>query len=155
MGRRPRVPAIVAEVMRDQEHHAWTLEELEAALDARGTPADFSTVFRAMGRLEAEGVVCKVELADGRARYELGTGHHDHLHCESCGRLTPLPCRVVDAAVAEVEAATGFAVSGHRLVVTGTCRPCQSSGTTSARHPAAEEPAQRAASREEATWPGP
>jgi Fur family ferric uptake transcriptional regulator len=142
MGRRPRVPAIVADLMRDQEHHAWTLEELEAALAHRGTPADFSTVFRAMGRLEADGVVCKVELADGRARYELGSEHHDHLHCETCGRLTPLPCRVVDAALAEVEATTGFAVSGHRLVVTGTCSRCQASGGTAPR-------------QEEARWSGP
>lgn len=125
MGRRPRIPGDLASFMRQDDRHAWTLEELQLALAARGTPADFSSVFRAMGKLESGGVVRKLELDDGRVRFELDAGHHDHLRCQSCGEVSPVPCGVVDSTLVEVESATGFAVSGHWLVLTGTCPRCR------------------------------
>lgn len=111
--------------MRQDEGHAWTLEDLQAALVERGTPADFSSVFRAMAKLEGHEIVRRVELDDGRARFELRGEHHDHLRCQGCGQVTPVPCSMVDSALAEVELATGFAVSGHWLVLTGTCPRCR------------------------------
>ncbi len=135
MGRRPRIPGDLATFMRQDDRHAWTLEDLQTALTERGTPADFSSVFRAMAKLESDGVVRKLELDDGRARFELQADHHDHLLCNGCGQVSPVPCGVVAGALAEAEQATGFAVSGHWLVLTGTCPQCrrlESSGGPSA-----------------------
>ncbi|PZS16976.1 MAG: hypothetical protein DLM54_10455 [Acidimicrobiales bacterium] len=125
MGRRPRIPGELATFMRQDHRHAWTLEDLQAALSERGTPADFSSVFRAMAKLESDGVVRKLELDDGRARFELQAEHHDHLLCNGCGQVSPVPCGVVASALAEAERATGFVVSGHWLVLTGTCPQCR------------------------------
>lgn len=125
VGRRPRIPASLATLMERADRHAWTLEELRSALAEGGAEADFSSVFRAMGRLEADGVVRRVELDDGRARFELDADHHGHLRCEGCGEVSPVPCRAVDATLTELEAATGFAITGHRLVLDGVCPGCR------------------------------
>lgn len=80
-----------------------------------------------MAFLEEEGAVQKVELGDGRSRYERAEPHHDHVRCTDCGRVAELrgACRLVDADQ-ELSRATGFQVSGHYLVVTGLCPDCQS-----------------------------
>lgn len=115
--------------MVEADQHAWTLEELQAGLAGRAVTADFSSVFRAVTRLEETGVVRRVELDEGRTRFELAGAHHDHLRCDRCGDLRPAPCGVLEASLADLQAVTGFAITGHRLTVNGLCPSCQRTGT--------------------------
>jgi Fur family ferric uptake transcriptional regulator len=128
MARKSRIPAAVLELMAQGARHAWTLEELQADLAAHGTVTDFSSVFRAAGRLTAEGAVCRLLLEDGRTRFELGGAHHDHLHCTHCDGLIPVPCVIGREACATLEALTGAAVAEHSVILTGTCRSCRAAG---------------------------
>ena len=125
MGRRPKIGAALKDLMIVRGHHTWSLEELRSELAATGLRADFSSVFRAMARLEMEGQVRRVEFDDGRTHYEMTTGHHDHLRCSVCGEVAAVPCGPIAAAIAQMENLTGFAISDHRLVLTGTCLRCQ------------------------------
>lgn len=139
MGRRPRILGAVSALMVEHDQHAWTLEEIQTALSAQGVEADYSSVFRVFARLEAEGVVRRLDLDEGRARFELEGPHHDHLRCDHCGALAPVPCGVLDGAMDKVEEHTGFVVTGHRLLVTGICRACRqtSEAALQARSPQA------------------
>jgi Fur family transcriptional regulator, ferric uptake regulator len=109
--------------------HAWSLEELLDRVRASTPSANYSSVFRAVTFLEQEGVVQRVEVGDGRGRYEPNSNHHDHVACDGCGRVVEIQgdclVRQVDGQIA---AMTGFAVSGHSLVFTGTCPDCQHVG---------------------------
>ena len=58
-------------LMDERQHHAWTLEDLQAGLTERHIAADFSSVFRAAEKLTATGAIRKLMLEDGRARFEL------------------------------------------------------------------------------------
>ncbi len=111
--------------MRARGHHTWSLEELHFELGTAGVKSDFSSVFRAMAKLEMEGQVRRVELDDGRTHFEMTSEHHDHLRCSRCGEVAAVPCGPVAAAIEQMEALTGFAISDHRLVLTGTCLRCQ------------------------------
>ena len=111
--------------MRSGTHHAWTLDALQAGLAERGESADFSSIFRATEKLASEGAIVKVLLDDGRARFELKSSHHDHLHCTSCDALIPLPCVIERAAFAELEAETGVVISEHHIVFSGLCAHCR------------------------------
>lgn len=133
MGRKPKIAAAMRELMQARGHHAWTLEELREQLALRGTRADFSTVFRAATRMEAEGLVRRVDLDDGRTHFEVRDEHHDHLRCSICGEVTPVPCGALSAAMADMEAATGFRISSHRLVLTGVCGRCLAAEGSPAR----------------------
>ena len=94
MSRKARISAAMVSLMGGGEQHAWTLEELHAGLARSGRVTDFSSVFRAAEKLAAEGVVRKLLLEDGRARFELVGAHHDHLYCLRCHQLVPVPCLI-------------------------------------------------------------
>ncbi|MHB1499988.1 MAG: Fur family transcriptional regulator [Candidatus Dormibacteria bacterium] len=125
MGRRAKIGAALKSLMNARGHHTWSLEELHAELGSAGVRADFSSVFRAMAKLEADGHVRRVELDDARTHFEVTTEHHDHLRCANCGEVAAVPCGPVALAIEQMEILTGFDIADHRLVLTGTCLKCQ------------------------------
>ena len=125
MARRARVSAALLALMKQREHHAWTLEDLRAGLEGTDVRADFSSVFRAAEKLAAEGEIRKLLLEDGRARFELLEAHHDHLLCTRCGKLVPIPCMIADEEFAALERAADIVIQGHHLVLSGLCSECR------------------------------
>ncbi len=93
-------------------------------LDARGVEADFSSVFRNLTRLADDGILARVELGDGKARFEALRPHHEHISCEECGAVAEVPGCLVESLTPAVEERTGFAVTGHHLVFSGRCAGC-------------------------------
>ena len=93
-----------------------------------GQSADFSSVFRAVMRLERDGAIRRVSLGDDRLRFEASGHHHDHVRCESCGAVSSLPECVLQRTESRVQERTGFAITGHRLVFSGLCPSCQEVG---------------------------
>ena len=71
MARKPLISAAMLDLMARREHHAWTLEDLQAGLAEHGAAAEFLDVFRAAEKLAGDGIVLKLALEDGRARFEL------------------------------------------------------------------------------------
>jgi Fe2+ or Zn2+ uptake regulation protein len=122
-------PSPVRDALRacltEHPRHGWSLDELLAELHAESVSADFSTVFRALNWLEAEGEVRRVDLGDGKARYEAPRDHHEHVRCIQCGSIAEVPGCVVDEAAAGIEARTGYAVQSHQVVFAGLCPNCR------------------------------
>ncbi len=125
MARPSPVRDAISALLERSERHDWSIEDLAAALSERGVEADFSTVFRAVGRLESDGVLRRVALGDGRARYEAAGAHHEHVRCDRCGAVGEVPGCVVDAALPRVRELTGFVVTGHEVLFSGLCPACQ------------------------------
>lgn len=123
----PRPSPVTDEVKRlllSGGRHAWSLEELLAAVRARLGSADRSSVFRATVSLEQAGVIDRLDLGDGRSHYELRDDHHEHVRCQSCGRIAEVRGCVVDDAERRIEANTGFVVNSHQIVFVGLCPDC-------------------------------
>lgn len=127
MARKAVVSAALVQVMGEGARHAWTLEDLHAALARSGRASDFSSVFRAAEKLAAAGIARKLLLEDGRARFELTGAHHDHLYCTRCREIEPVPCVVAPDGFAALERATGAAIHEHHLILSGICRNCRAS----------------------------
>jgi Fe2+ or Zn2+ uptake regulation protein len=130
MGRKARISTAVLALMEAGKHHAWTLEDLQRGLAERGASGDFSSIFRASEKLAAEGMLTKVMLDDGRARFELATAHHDHLHCTTCDELVPVPCVIEREASAALEAETGMVIGEHQIIFSGLCPNCRADRET-------------------------
>jgi Fe2+ or Zn2+ uptake regulation protein len=123
----PRPSPVTDEVKRlllSGGRHAWSLEELLEGVRATLGGADPSSVFRATVALEQAGMIDRLDLGDGRSHYELRDDHHEHVRCESCGRVAEIRGCVVDDASARIEAKTGFVVSSHQIVFIGRCPDC-------------------------------
>lgn len=84
------------------------------------------TVYRALNELVEAGLLVKMDLG-GRAVYEHDYGYptHDHLHCTTCNRLIEFKSDELVAIRDAVARQQGFRVSGHRMIVSGTCSDCQ------------------------------
>lgn len=91
---------------------------------------DLATVYRSMALFEKLGLVHRIDLGDGLARFEIadnhpGGHHHHHLVCRQCERIVQLD----DCILAEMEARLsrhyGFQAITHRLEFFGICPDCQ------------------------------
>lgn len=107
-----------------ESKHLWSIDELHAAVVESIGAADYSTVFRAVSGMEKEGFVQRIDLGDGKVHYELSEDHHEHIRCESCGRVVEVPGCVLEDAAASVKSSTGFVVTSHQLLFTGLCPTC-------------------------------
>jgi Fur family ferric uptake transcriptional regulator len=128
MARPSHVRDAVSELVSGSDRHAWTLEDAHGALGSNGVDADPSSVFRALVHLSEAGALERVELGDGRARFERAGSHHEHIVCSKCGEVAEVPGCLIDRAVPEVEKRTGFSVTGHSLTFTGRCADCGEAG---------------------------
>src|SRR5207245_2971251 len=77
--------------------------------------------------MEREGAIRRIDVGDGKAYYEVGEEHHEHVRCDSCGRVAEVPGCVLDDATAGVQKSTGFVVTSHQLVFGGLCPRCSES----------------------------
>ncbi len=92
-----------------------------------------SSAYRHLTDLEAAGIVRRVSASDEFTRFELAedlTGHHHHLLCLNCGKVTDvtLPAgfeQDVSKTVRQLADAAGFQPQGHRLDVLGICATCR------------------------------
>lgn len=128
MPRPSRVRDAIRHLVTTSDRHDWSAEDVQDALTHRSVSADFSSVCRGLARLEGEGIVRRVNLGDGRIRYEARRGHHDHVLCERCGAVAEVPDCIVEAAQGPVEVATGFRITGHSLLFSGICSDCAERG---------------------------
>jgi Fe2+ or Zn2+ uptake regulation protein len=133
MARKSQLSAAMVTLMARGAQHAWTLEDLQADLSRGGARPDFSSVFRAAEKLVGDGIVRKLRLDDGRARFELVAGHHDHLHCTRCDALIPVSCVLDLAAFAALEAEAGILITEHQVVLSGLCPSCRQAAATEKR----------------------
>jgi Fe2+ or Zn2+ uptake regulation protein len=104
--------------------HVWSLSELLDSVRHELGGANYSSVFRAVVALEQAGIVDRLELGDGPSRYELRGEHHEHVRCESCGRIAEVRDCVVEDAASRIQSDTGFSVNGHQVVFVGRCPEC-------------------------------
>lgn len=123
----PRPSPVTDEVRRlfeNHERHAWSIDDLHEAVRSVLGSADYSSVFRAVSLLERQGVIDRIDLGEGHARFELHDAHHEHIRCDRCGRVEEVPGCVLDDASAQVQTLTGYRVLSHQVVFGGLCREC-------------------------------
>lgn len=118
--------AIVEHIFKRHEH--FDADELLDEL--REVPSDGKrisrpTVYRTLRELVDAGLLRQMTLG-GRAVYEHDYGYpqHDHLHCQQCDRLIEFRSDEFLKLREAVAGEHGFRVTGHRLIITGTCSEC-------------------------------
>jgi Fur family ferric uptake transcriptional regulator len=91
-----------------------------------------ASVYRALDLLQSEGLVARIEVGDGGARYEPalpGGEHHHHVVCDVCAAITPFEDAGLERAIHDVSSRIGHEVSGHEVLIKGRCRNCARSAT--------------------------
>jgi len=105
-----------------------TAQEIFDRLRTSGRRVCIASVYRVLDLLTTEGLVQRIELGSGIARYEpvqSGGEHHHHLVCDSCGKVEAFEDRSLERAIHRLEESSGYAVAGHDVVLHGACSDCR------------------------------
>ena len=88
--------AVWDELSASDEHR--DAEEIYLALYNSGLKVSRATVYRTIDVLVKNNLVRKLDLGDGRARYEhkMDTAHHDHLICIQCGKIDEFMDNIIE-----------------------------------------------------------
>ena len=106
---------VIAQVLGEAEDHPDVVElhRRAAAVDDR---ISLSTVYRTLKLFETEGIIERLELKDGRARYERAPReHHDHLVNLDTGDVLEFRSEEIEALQTEIARRLGFRLVSHRL----------------------------------------
>ncbi len=106
---------VIARILGEAEDHPDVIElhRRAASIDSR---ISLSTVYRTVKLLETEGIIERLDLRDGRARYERAPQeHHDHLVNLETGDVIEFRSEEIEALQAEIARRLGFRLVSHRL----------------------------------------
>jgi Fur family ferric uptake transcriptional regulator len=119
-------PARVAVIgALDAENCCVSAADVHASL---GNTVGLASVYRVLESLHAVGLVRRVDVGDGIARYEPlreSGEHHHHLVCTECGKVEAFDDPALERAIRRVEAKSGYAVDQHDVVLQGACNTCR------------------------------
>jgi Fe2+ or Zn2+ uptake regulation protein len=116
----------IVQALLDHEGHP-TAEELTSSVHAGHPDVDKSTVYRFLDDLEKLGVVDHVHLGHGAAVYHFAKDAHQHLVCESCGRVVELPSHILDSLRRALQSDYGFTLEARHFALPGQCDHCAAS----------------------------
>ena len=117
----------VIELLGEQDC-CLTAQEIFDRLRGSGRRVGIASVYRVLDLLTSEGLVQRIELGSGVARYEpvhSGGEHHHHLVCDACGKVEAFEDRGLEQAIHRLESRSGYAVAGHDVVLHGACSDCR------------------------------
>jgi len=109
-------------------------KDIHVSLSNASPAVGLMTVYRTLDLLERTGVIHRIALADGQARYELrptdNKDHHHHLICTGCGRIVDYndfvreELELVGKTEASLAGKYGFQIRDHNIEFLGLCEKC-------------------------------
>ena len=104
-------------------------ETIYFSLRKSGLNVSRATVYRTIDVLVKNNMVRKLELGDGRARYEhkINSTHHDHLICVHCGRIEEFMDEEIEKLQEKIVAKLDFKLIRHIHQLFVICNDCKDS----------------------------
>lgn len=110
----------------EREDCALTALEIDRRLPAVGR----ASVYRTLEQLEQLHLVHRVDLGGDGVAFERNDpgGHHHHMVCERCGKLTPFSDPALERAIEGIGERAEFEVTAHDVLLRGRCPDCREEG---------------------------
>jgi Fur family ferric uptake transcriptional regulator len=107
---------------------ALTALDIEDALRAEGQPTGRASIYRVLELLVEHGLVERLAVGPGQARFETidpSGRHHHHLVCEQCGRLVAFDDPALERTINRLSDRLGMRIEHHDVLLRGSCRTCR------------------------------
>lgn len=131
----PRLQILALIQASDVRH--LSAEDIYRGLLDSGQEAGLATVYRVLQQLHQAGLLKQARVESGRVLYELDDGrHHDHLICETCGRLQEFRDDGIEQRQREIARKHGFVLEAHAHVLHARCADAQCAHRHGAGHDA-------------------
>jgi Fur family ferric uptake transcriptional regulator len=119
---RTRVVAALA-----RQNCCATAQEIADELRDDQGRVGIASVYRALEVLDRLGLVHRLDVGDGSARYEAaqpGGEHHHHVVCDRCGQVSPFEDERLEAAIHALAERVEHVIDAHDVVLRGACADC-------------------------------
>lgn len=127
-GHRASMPRSAVLELIGRQDCVRTAHEIADELRADGRRVGVATVYRTLELLASLGLVQRLDVGGGSARYEPalpdGEHHHHHLVCDRCGRVTPFEDAGLERAIDSLSRKLEHRVGAHDVILRGTCPGC-------------------------------
>ena len=110
----------------DESDQPLAAEAVFSAIQKQRISISLSTVYRAVDMLVLHGLLTRLNITqDGRTLYEYNRRVHRHyLVCLECRTIMPIDGCPLAEYSQQLEAETGYKLSGHKLDLYGYCPRC-------------------------------
>lgn len=102
------------------------IAEIQFYIGESGDKADQATVYRIINAFYKKGIVKRIEIGEGKYRYEISEEDHHHLICTECGSIQDVEDKFMADIEAGIKKNKKFLVKNHSLEFFGICQNCQS-----------------------------
>ena len=101
-------------------------DDVARAVRERVGHVTLQAVYEALGAFTEAGLLRKIDIGTGPARYEARVGdNHHHLVCRRCGAVEDVDCAVGHAPCLEPAARRGYVIDEAEVTFWGLCADCQ------------------------------
>ena len=117
------------ETVRNGDHLG--IEAIASGVRDRIGHVSLQAVYDTLHALTAAGLVRRIELADGPARFERRVGdNHHHVVCRLCGAVADVDCAVGEAPCLTASDDHGFSIGEAEVTYWGLCPDCSAARST-------------------------
>ena len=112
----------------DRQACCVAAQRIHDDLRAADRPVGLASVYRVLETLADNGLVHRLDLGDGVARFEAARQdehHHHHLVCDDCGKVEAFADDGLERVIRDVEQRSGYTVQAHEVVLRGACTTCR------------------------------
>jgi Fur family ferric uptake transcriptional regulator len=115
---------IVEEIFKIKQH--FEVENFIDILRADNNKFSRATVYRTIKQLLDAGLLQKITTREGKVYYErsIPDRHHDHLICNSCGKILEIKENTIETYLEEICAKLDFTPEYRSLHLYGQCGKC-------------------------------
>ncbi len=121
--------ADILAVVQGAERHL-TAGEIFERVRRRNPRIAYGTVYRSLHVLVEQNLIQELTFADQASRFDARTERHDHVQCLACGVIDDVDVPVAILAEHVAAEQTGYHITGHHTVFTGTCPACRATNRT-------------------------
>lgn len=123
---------LLLRILKDNKGKHLTAEDVHKQACELGSNIGLATVYRAIRLFTQLGLVDRLNLGDGSARFEISEmamgeeKHHRHHHlvCLNCKKVFPFEQDFLEDLEKNVLETTGFKVTDHEVSLYGYCKDC-------------------------------
>jgi len=117
----PQRQEVWDEICATKEHR--DAEDIYNSLRKRQTNVSRATVYRTIDILVKNNLVRRLDLGDGRSRFQnkMGIAHHDHIVCLDCRKIVEFMNEKIEELQEQVAKEMGFEIVRHVHQLFGRC----------------------------------
>ena len=122
-----RISHKILQILENSVNKHQSAEDVYKALIEADEDVGLATVYRVLTQFEAAGLVMRHHFEGGHSVFELtSVDHHDHIVCNSCGRVEEFFDAVIEEQQEKIAEKYGFKITDHSMYLYGICKQCQS-----------------------------